>query len=39
MSQGLRSRAEELVSDGLGPEPEREIRSTLARDMGAERWT
>jgi type IV secretory pathway VirD2 relaxase len=39
MSHGLRSRAEELVSDELGPKPEHEIRSALARDVGAERWT
>ncbi len=39
MSHGLRSRAEELVSDELGPKPEHEIRSALARDVSAERWT
>jgi type IV secretory pathway VirD2 relaxase len=39
MSQGLRSRAEELVADELGPKPEHEIRSALAREVDAERWT
>jgi type IV secretory pathway VirD2 relaxase len=39
MSHGLRSRAEELVADELGPKPEHEIRSALEREVGAERWT
>jgi type IV secretory pathway VirD2 relaxase len=39
ISRGLRSRAEELVGIELGPKPEREIRSALAREMQAERWT
>jgi type IV secretory pathway VirD2 relaxase len=39
MSHGLRSRTEELVADELGPKPEHEIRSALAREVGAERWT
>jgi hypothetical protein len=36
---GLRSRAEDLVSAELGPRPEHEIRSALAREVEAERWT
>jgi len=39
ISRGLRSRAEELASIELGPKPEREIRSALEREVGAERWT
>jgi type IV secretory pathway VirD2 relaxase len=39
ISRGLRSRAEELVGIELGPKPEHEIRSALARDVQAERWT
>ena len=39
ISRGLRSRAEDLVSLELGPKPEQEIRSALARDVEAERWT
>jgi type IV secretory pathway VirD2 relaxase len=39
VSQGLRSRAEELVAIELGPKPEREIRSSLEREVTAERWT
>ncbi len=39
ISRGLRSRAEELVSIELGPKPEREVRSALEREVGAERWT
>jgi hypothetical protein len=35
----LRSRAEELVSIELGPKPEHEVRSALAREVDAERWT
>jgi type IV secretory pathway VirD2 relaxase len=39
ISHGLRSRAEDLVSAELGPKPEHEIRSALAREVDAERWT
>jgi type IV secretory pathway VirD2 relaxase len=39
ISHGLRSRAEDLVSAELGPRPEHEIRSALAREVEAERWT
>jgi type IV secretory pathway VirD2 relaxase len=39
ISHGLRSRAEDLVSAELGPKPEHEIRSALAREIDAERWT
>jgi type IV secretory pathway VirD2 relaxase len=39
ISHNLRSRAEDLVSIELGPKPEHEIRSALAREVGAERWT
>lgn len=39
ISRGLRSRAEELVSIELGPRPEHEIRSALAKEITAERWT
>jgi type IV secretory pathway VirD2 relaxase len=39
ISHGLRSRAADLVSAELGPRPEHEIRSALAREVEAERWT
>ena len=39
ISTGLRSRAEDLVGIELGPKPEHEIRSSLEREMTAERWT
>jgi type IV secretory pathway VirD2 relaxase len=39
ISHGLRSRTEDLVSAELGPKPEHEIRSALAREVDAERWT
>ncbi|MET3225825.1 type IV secretory pathway VirD2 relaxase [Bradyrhizobium japonicum] len=39
ISQGLRSRAEELVAIELGPKPEHEIRNSLEREVAAERWT
>ncbi|WP_122523086.1 relaxase/mobilization nuclease domain-containing protein [Pannonibacter phragmitetus] len=39
ISHGLRGRAEELVDAELGPKPEHEIRSSLAREIDAERWT
>jgi type IV secretory pathway VirD2 relaxase len=39
ISRGLRSRAEDLVAVELGPKPEREIRSTLEKEVTAERRT
>lgn len=39
ISQGLRSRAEDLVAIELGPKPEHEIKSALEREVTAERWT
>ncbi|MGY3478366.1 relaxase/mobilization nuclease domain-containing protein [Bradyrhizobium ottawaense] len=39
ISQGLRSRAEELVGIELGPKPEHEIRNSLEKEVTAERWT
>ena len=39
ISRGFRARAEEMVGLELGPRSEREIRSALQRDVGAERWT
>src|SRR5215469_8544627 len=39
ISHGLRSRATDLVSAELGPRSEHEIRSALAREVEAERWT
>jgi type IV secretory pathway VirD2 relaxase len=39
ISHRLRSRAEDLVSAELGPSPEHEIRSALAREVEAGRWT
>jgi type IV secretory pathway VirD2 relaxase len=38
MSQGLRSRAEDLASAEPGPRPEHEIRSGLEREFNAVRW-
>ena len=39
VSRGLRGRAEDLVGLELGPRSERVIRSSLEREVGAERWT
>jgi len=39
ISHGLRGRAEQLVGLELGPRSERAIRSSLEREVGAERWT
>ncbi len=39
ISRGLRGRAEQLVDLELGPRSERAIRSSLEREVGAERWT
>jgi type IV secretory pathway VirD2 relaxase len=39
ISQGLRLRASERVTLELGPRSEHDIRSALARDVNAERWT
>ncbi|OYX62276.1 MAG: type VI secretion protein [Novosphingobium sp. 32-60-15] len=39
ISEGLRFRAEERVTLELGPRTELEIRTALAREVDAERWT
>jgi len=39
ISRGFRGRAEALVELELGPRTEREIRSALEAEVGAERWT
>jgi len=39
ISRGLRGRAEELVGLEIGPRSEQAIRSSLEREVGAERWT
>jgi type IV secretory pathway VirD2 relaxase len=39
ISQGIRARAQDLVTLELGPRPEFEIRSALERDVAADRWT
>jgi type IV secretory pathway VirD2 relaxase len=39
ISRGFRDRAAERVTLELGPRSEREIRSALEREVGAERWT
>ncbi len=39
ISRGLRGRAEQLVGLELGPRSERAIRSSLEREVRAERWT
>src|SRR5260370_17049241 len=39
ISHGLRSRAEELVSTQLAPNPAHEIPSVLEREAESERWT
>jgi len=39
ISRGLRGRAEQLVGLELGSRSERAIRSSLEREVGAERWT
>lgn len=39
LTRGLRGRAEELVSLELGPKSEREIASSLERELAADRWT
>jgi type IV secretory pathway VirD2 relaxase len=39
ITRGLRSRAEQLVGLELGPRSERAVRSSLEREVGAERWT
>ncbi|BAM91992.1 conserved hypothetical protein [Bradyrhizobium oligotrophicum S58] len=39
ISRGLRSRAEELVALKLGPKSEHEIRSSLEKEITADRWT
>jgi type IV secretory pathway VirD2 relaxase len=39
ISDGMRSRAEELASLELGPKPEHEIRASLEREATSDRWT
>jgi len=39
ISHGMRERAAELVTIELGPQSELEIRSKLASEVGADRWT
>ena len=39
ISRGLRARAEDLASTELGPRSEQAIRSSLEREVSAERWT
>ena len=39
ISNGLRARAQDLVAIELGPKAEHEIRSTLEREIEAQRWT
>ncbi len=39
ISHGMRERAAELVTIELGPQSEREIRSKLAGEVAADRWT
>lgn len=39
LQEGVRGRAEERVTLELGPRTEREIRSSLDREITAERWT
>lgn len=39
ISEGMRARAEELVTIELGPRSERDIRNALVREVDAERWT
>ncbi|NDB69297.1 MAG: type VI secretion protein, partial [Methylocystaceae bacterium] len=39
ISNGLRSRAEDLVAIELGPKAEHDIRSSLEREINAQRWT
>jgi type IV secretory pathway VirD2 relaxase len=39
ISRGMRARAEHLTTLELGPRPEQEIRSKLAGEVDADRWT
>lgn len=39
ISHGMRARAAELATEWLGPRTEQEIRTSLAREVTAERWT
>jgi type IV secretory pathway VirD2 relaxase len=39
ISHGMRLRAGKLATDWLGPRTEREIRASLDREVGQERWT
>ncbi|MBX9739544.1 MAG: relaxase/mobilization nuclease domain-containing protein, partial [Beijerinckiaceae bacterium] len=39
IKEGMRDRARELITQELGPRTDHEIRRTLERQIGAERWT
>ena len=39
ITRGMRARAEDLVTTELGPKSDLQIRSALASDISAERWT
>jgi type IV secretory pathway VirD2 relaxase len=39
IKQGMRDRAQELITQELGPRTEQEIRRTLERQIDSERWT
>ena len=39
IKEGMRARAQDLVTQELGPRTEHEIRRNLERQVGAERWT
>ena len=39
IKQGMRDRAQDLITQELGPRTDQEIRRTLERQIGSERWT
>ncbi|MET3794321.1 relaxase/mobilization nuclease domain-containing protein [Aquamicrobium terrae] len=39
IKEGMRDRARDLITQELGPRTDHEIRQTLERQIGAERWT
>lgn len=39
IKEGMRDRARDLITQELGPRTDQEIRRTLERQVGAERWT
>ncbi|RAI36670.1 relaxase/mobilization nuclease domain-containing protein [Rhodoplanes serenus] len=39
IKEGMRDRARDLITQELGPRTEQDIRRTLERQIGAERWT